>query len=166
MPKSKNNRQSNFSFDKKSLKRMGIVLSLFINVVAVVVVIVTWADWHNGNVTFLTGDIEQSTCFNYFTRQIGPVSAGGFGHLGVLGKTTTVGDVIFQPVYLSAKQLSSPCQVNNQLAVFSELTQTNDSAATTYYNSLFKEYPPSHYGQKIEVPIYYNSETKQPTQTP
>ncbi|HUD08054.1 MAG TPA: hypothetical protein VMQ52_03185 [Candidatus Saccharimonadales bacterium] len=155
MPKAKAVKKTNQFLAKKELIKFGIYLSILINITLIVTLCVVKYDWDNGNLNYLTGSLQLTTCMNYFDKI-------GYGTKNDSGKPVSIGNVTFVPTYLTPSQLNNTCMIYAEIGPLLYLTEANNSEATGYFDKLTNAYPPT--GQTLTVPVSYNSVTKQPFQ--
>ena len=155
MPRAKTVKKTNPLSAKKELKKFGIYLSILINITFIVTLCVVKYDWDNGNLNYLTGGLQLTTCMNYFDKI-------GYGTKNDSGKPVSIGNVTFVPTYLTPSQLNNTCMLYTETGSLFYLTEANNSAATSYFDKLTNAYPPT--GQTLTVLVNYNSVTKQPFQ--
>jgi len=157
MAKSKaKTKSTNKFFDKRMLKNIGIIVSVSINVTVIIILSITWFDWHSGKVTDLTGGLEQSTCSNLYSKEEKTLKQG---------TTKQVGNVKFVSVSLTNSEINSPCQVFSQFLSLAQLSQVNNSSATQYYDNLVNFHSPNN-TPSTTVTVWYDGSSNKPTVYP
>ena len=146
----------------QALKKIGITISVVINIAAAIVVLLIMYDVHYGHLNYLTnGNLQVETCNNYFSRT--KIKQNGFNQIG---------NVNFVNTYLTTSEQQNKCNSLNNNINFQYLVQANNQNALNYYDTAtnfndnvnLKNIPSS---VKIAPPQYqvqipYNSNTNKP----
>lgn len=146
---------------KQVLKRIGITLSIILNVAAAVIVLVIIYDVHAGDLNYLTdGTLQLDTCNNYFNDT--KVKQSG---------VYQIGNVNFVKYYLTPTEQQNKCNSLNNNINFQYLVQANNQRALDYYDSAttfgqlnLKNTPSSIHieGTQYQVQIPYSTKTGKP----
>ncbi len=162
-PKTSKKKLSNKKFlNKKTLLRVGIYLSVLLNVVVVVVVLWAVIDVHEGRIDYLTnGNLQVDTCNHYFSKT--NIKSGG---------SYQVGNVKFTRTYLTPAEQKNYCNSLNNNTEFQYLIQSDNQKALDYFNKTTNFSNPlgnlnSKYKNLIAPPQYqisipYNAQSQKP----